>query len=191
MGAVDAISSLCALCGCHIQNEWVSRATNLATNFALSLNIPPWKLFGWFRRLLLWATGDWQLPQDNVPAHALHLEKRFFGETSNHPGDSASLQPRFDVLWLLVFPQTKIIFEREEISDCLWDSGKYDGAADGNWENYVRSQDAYLEGDWDIIVLCTCFLYLVSSSITMSIFHVTWLDTFWTDLIYPILHLPD
>ena len=29
-----------------------------------------------------------------------------------------------------------------------------------------------------------CFLYLVSSSINVSSFHFTWLDTFWTDLIY-------
>ena len=28
-----------------------------------------------------------------------------------------------------------------------------------------------------------CFLYLVSSSINVSIFHSAWLDTFWTDLI--------
>ena len=27
-----------------------------------------------------------------------------------------------------------------------------------------------------------CFLYLVSSSINVSIFHITCLDTFWTDL---------
>ena len=26
-----------------------------------------------------------------------------------------------------------------------------------------------------------CLLYLVSSSINVSIFHSTWLDTFWTD----------
>ena len=41
----------------------------------------------------------------------------FFGETSNHPGDSAPLQPRFGALQLLAFPKTKITFEREEISD--------------------------------------------------------------------------
>ena len=29
-----------------------------------------------------------------------------------------------------------------------------------------------------------CFLYFVSSSLNVSIFHITWLDTFWTDLIY-------
>ena len=27
-----------------------------------------------------------------------------------------------------------------------------------------------------------CFLYLLSSSINVSIFHSIWLDTFWTDL---------
>ena len=50
------------------------------------------------------------------------------------------------------------MFEREEISDCQWDSGKYDRAADGNWENCVRSQGAYFEGDWGVTVLCTMFL---------------------------------
>ena len=29
-----------------------------------------------------------------------------------------------------------------------------------------------------------CFLYILSSSINVSIFHITWLDTFWTDYIY-------
>ena len=29
-----------------------------------------------------------------------------------------------------------------------------------------------------------CFLYLASSSINVSIFHITWLDTFWTALTY-------
>ena len=72
---------------------------------------------------------------------------QFFGETSNHPGDSAHFQPRFGTLWLLAFPKTKITFEREEISDHWWDSGKYDRAADGDGENYVKSQGVYLEGD--------------------------------------------
>ena len=40
----------------------------------------------------------------------------FLGETSNHPGDSALLQPRFGAQQVLVFPKTKITFEREEIS---------------------------------------------------------------------------
>ena len=157
-----------------------------ASEFVLSLNIPPWKLFGWFRRLQLWAKGGWQIHHD-MPTHASHL-MQFFGKTSNHPGDSTPLQHRLGALQLLPFPKTKITFEREEVSDCQWDSGKYDRAADGDWENCVRSQGAYFEGDWDGIVLCTIFFYLVSFSTNISIFHITWLDTFWTDLVYMHAH---
>ena len=71
----------------------------------------------------------------------------FCGETLNYPGDSALLQPRFGALQLLAFPKTKITFEREEMSDHQRDSGKYDKAADGDWENYGRSQGACFEGD--------------------------------------------
>ena len=47
------------------------------------------------------------------------------------------------------------------------------------WENCVRSQGAYFEGDWGIIVLSTMFLV---PSINVSIFHSKWLNIFWTDL---------
>ena len=107
-----------------------------------------------------------------------------FGETLNDPGDSAPLQPRCGALQVLAFSKTKITFEREEISDHQWDWGKYNEAVDGNWENCVRSQCAYLEGDWGIIVLCTMFLVPCIFFNNVSIFHSTWLDTFWTDLIY-------
>ena len=54
--------------------------------------------------------------------------------------------------------KTKITFERGEISDHQWDLGKCDRTADGDWENSVRSQSAYFEGDWGIVVICTMFL---------------------------------
>ena len=104
-----------------------------------------------------------------------------FGATSNHPGDSAPLQSRLEILQLLAFPKTKITFEREKISDCRCDSGKCDGAADGHWENCVRPQGACFEGDRGIIVLCT--VYFVSSSINVTVLHITWLDAFSTDLV--------
>ena len=65
---------------------------------------------------------------------------------------------KFGALQFLAFPQTKITFEREEISNHQWDSGKCDGPADGDWENCVRSQDVYFEGEWGVIVLCTISL---------------------------------
>ena len=111
------------------------------------------------------AIGNWWLAASSRQCTNSYITSHaeFFGE--NHPGDSGPLQPRFGTLWLLAFPKTKITFEREEISDHQWDSGKYDRTANDNWENCVTSQGAYLEQDWGIIVLCTMFL--VSSSVNV------------------------
>ena len=124
----------------------------------LSLNIPPRKLFGWFRSPQLWTTGDWQLHHDNVAAHASCLVQSFLVDHQitqvTQSLSSLDLVP-YDFCF---FPQTKITFEREEISDHQWDSGKYDGATDGNRENHLRSQGAHFEGDWGVIVVRTVFL---------------------------------
>ena len=105
------------------------------------------------------AMGSWWLAASSrqCACSCLTSAAEFFGETSDHPGDSAPLQPRFDTLWLLAFSKTKITFEREVILDHRWDSGKYDEAADVDWENCVRSQNAYFEEKWVTIVLCTMF----------------------------------
>ena len=130
-----------------------------ASNFALSLNILLWKLFGWFRRPKLWATDDWELHHNNVPAHVSCLVQSFLAKHQiTQVTQHCPLQPRFGALRLLAFPKTEITFEREEIADHQWDSGKYDGTADSVWENYVRSQGASFEGDRGVIVLCKMFL---------------------------------
>ena len=46
-------------------------------------------------------------------------------------------------------------------------------AADGYWENCVRSQGAYFERDRGVILLRTMFLVFLSSSINVFIFHIT------------------
>ena len=114
-----------------------------------------------------------------APSHASCLVQSFLWNIKS-PKWLSPLQPRFCALWHLPSLKTKITFEREEISDHCWDSGKYDRVAYVDWENGVRSQGARFEGDRGIIVLCTVFL--VSSLINVSIFHITWLDPFWTDL---------
>ena len=142
-GAVDAIEWACILCGCCIQNDQVSRAMNLH-QFCVKPEHSSVETIRMFRRPQLWATGDWQLHHDGTPTHASRLMQSFWWNVSS---DSAPLKPRFGALQLLAFPKTKIIFEREEISNNQWESGKYDRAADGDWENCVRSQGAYFEGD--------------------------------------------
>ena len=136
------------------------------------------------------AMGSWWLAASSQQhAHSCITSRaEFSGETSNHQGDSAPLQPRFGALQLLAFPKTKITFEREEISGHQWDSGKYNRAADGDWENYVRSQGAYFEGDWGVIVLCTMFL--VSPSINISICHsACWILSGQTLYIYMYVYI--
>ena len=62
-------------------SRWLSKYTNKsASDFVLSLNIPPWKLFGWFRRPQLWTTSDWQLPHDNTLTHASCLVQCFLAK---------------------------------------------------------------------------------------------------------------
>ena len=121
MGEVDAVEWGRVLCGRHIQNDWVTRES--ASHFTLSLNIPPRKLFGWFRRPQL-------RPQLRVVGSFImitcslmyHILCRDFWQNIKSPG----WQPTFGGLWLLFFPKTKITFSREKISDHQWDSRKYD-----------------------------------------------------------------
>ena len=126
------------------------------------------------------AMGNWWLAASSQqPTHSCIISHaEIFKE--NRPHDSASLEPRFGNLQLLAFLKTKITFERKEISDHGWGSRKYIGTAYCNWQNFVRSPGAFFEVDWGIIVLCSMFL--TSSWINVCIFHITWLDTFWTDI---------
>ena len=149
----------------------------------LSLNILLRKLFRLLRRPQLWATGDWQLHHDNTPAQASHLCS-FLVKYQITQVTQPHLQPRFGTLWLLAFTKTKITFEREEISDCRWDSGKYNGAADGDWENSVSSKVPTLKGTEASFSYVQCFLYLVSSSINVFFILHGWILSWQFSYIY-------
>ena len=132
------------------------------------------------------AKGNWRLAALSWQCTHSYITSpaEFFGKISNHP---APYSPEL-ALQLLAFPKTKIAFEREEISDHWWDSGKFNGA--GSWwqlgELCEVPQVPTLKGTEASFPMynVSCFLYLVSYSINVSIFHITWLDTFWTDLAY-------
>ena len=78
MGAVDAVEWACGLCGHCIQNDWVEQ--QICIKFWVKLQHSSQKLLRWFRRLQLWATGDWQVHHDNVPAHASQLMQNFLAK---------------------------------------------------------------------------------------------------------------
>ena len=109
MGAVDTIKWACVLCGCHIQNE----SNESASNFVLNLNIPPQKLSRWSRSPQLCATGDW-LFHHECTRSSITSPAEFFGKTSNHPGDSAPLQPSFGALQFWLFPKLKSRLKRKK-----------------------------------------------------------------------------
>ena len=125
------------------------------------------------------AASSWQHAHSCVTSHA-----KFFGKTSNHPGDSSHLQPRFSALWLLHFPKIKITFEREETSDHQWDSENTMGQLMAIGRTVWGPKVPNLKGTEVILFYVQYFLYLVSSSINVSIFHIIWLNTFQTDLNY-------
>ena len=156
MGAVDAIEWACVLCGHHIQTEWVEQ--QICIKLCIKLEHSSTETIRVIHKTA--AMGYWWLAASSLwnACSCIMSHAEIFGKTSNHPGDLAPLQPIFGTLWLLAFPKTKITFEREEISDHRWDSGNYNGTDDGDWENCVRSQGAYFEGDWGVIILCTMFL---------------------------------
>ena len=115
-----------------------------------------------------------------MPTHASPLIQ-FFGETSNHPGDSAPLQPRFGALQHLAFPKTKITFEREDISDSWWDSGNI------WWGSWWWLGELCEVPRWLWRGLrCHCPMYNVSCILNKCLyFYSTWLDTFWAYFTYP------
>ena len=103
----------------------------------------------------------------------------FFGETSNHPGDSGPLQPRFDALDFWLFPKLKspLKGKRFQTIDEIQENtmGQLMAIERTVWGPKVPT----FEQDWGIIVPCTMFL--ICSSINVSISHIAWLDIFWTN----------
>ena len=105
-----------------------------------------------------------------------------FGKTSNHPGDSAPLQLRSGALNFWLFPRLKSSLKRkrfqtiDEIQENM--TGQLMVIGRTVWGPKVTT----LKGTEASLSYVQCFLYLVSSSVNVSIFHIIWMDTLWTDL---------
>ena len=137
----------------------------------LRLNIPLCKLFGWFRRSKLWATGDWQLNHYNASAHAsLTPHAEFFGETSNHPGDSGPYSPNLVPCDFWLFPKLKspIKGKRFQTIDEIRENtmGQLMVTVRTVWGPKVPT----LKGTEASLSYLLCFLYFVSSSINVLFF---------------------
>ena len=159
------------LCGRSIQNDWVSRAMNLHQILRLA-----WKfLCGNYsddsegRSYGKLVNGSFIT---TTHPHMHHILCSFFHETSSHPGDSGPLQLRFGKLWLLDFPKTGIIFERERIQENMTGQLMEIGRI------MCGLKMPIFRGTEASRFFVQCVLYFVSSSINVSFFfHIVWLDS--------------
>ena len=142
--------------------------------FCISLNVPPWKLFTWFRRQRQWATDDWQLHHD-ITSCAEILVKHQITQVTQSP-----YSPDLAPCDFCLFPKLKSPLKgqwfqtidkiQENMMGQLMPSPTKDFAEcfeqwKRHWENCIRSQTACFEGDGGVIVLCAMFLV---SSIKVS-----------------------
>ena len=153
MRAVEAIEWTGVLCDHLIQNDWVSRGTNLLT------------------------TGDWQLHHNNAPTHTSHLVQNFLAKHQitqvTQPHYSPDLVPCD--FWLSPKLKSPLKGKRFQTIDEIQENTMGQLMAIGTvWGPKVPT----LKGTEASSSQVQCFLYLVSSSINVSIFHVTWLGTF-------------
>ena len=183
MGAVDTIEWACVLCGRSLQSERAEQ--QICIRFCIKLEHSSMETI-WMIQKAAALSNWWLAASSGQHAHS-HITSftEFFGETWNHPSDSAPLQPIFGAMQILAFPKTKIMFEREEISDHHWELQENTMEQLMAIERTVWGPKVPIlkrtEVSWFYV---QSFLYLVSVSINVSIFHYSWLDTFCKDLVY-------
>ena len=150
---------------------WVEQ--QICTKFCVKLEHSPTETTEMIQKVT--AMDNWWLVVSSQQQHACSCtmsRAEFFGKTSNHPGDSAPLQPRF------LKPKSGLKGKRfQTVSEIQENTtGKLMVIGRTVWGPKVPT----LKGTRAWLSYVQCFLYLVSSSINVSIFHIAWLDTFWT-----------
>ena len=107
-----------------------------------------------------------------------------FGKTSSHPGDSAPHSPDLVPCDFRVFPKLKSPSKgkRFQIVDEIQENteGQLMVTGTTGWGPTVPT----LKGTEASLSYIQHFLYLVSSSVNVSISHSTWPGAFWTDLVF-------
>ena len=165
-------------------SKWLSEYSNeSASNFVLNLNIPPRRLFGWFRRCSYGQPVIGSFITTTCPLMH-HVSFRVFWQNINSPRSlSRRLNPNLEPCDFWLFPKLKspLKGKRFQTVDAIQENTTGQLMAIRTlWGPKVPT----LKETEASLAHGQCFLYLVSSSINIFIFHITWLDTFWTGLRY-------
>ena len=179
MGVVATVKWACVVCDHCIHNDWVEQW--ICITFCSKLERSSTETIRMTQKAA--AVGSWWLASSSrqCARSCITSDAEFFGETSNHPGDSAPYSPDLAPWNFWLFPKLKSSLK-----------GKRFQTTDEIQENMMGQlmvirrivwgpKVPILKGTEASLSKVQCFLYHVSSSINVSIFHVTWLDTFWTD----------
>ena len=179
MGAEDALEWAHVLCGCHIQNYGASRAMNLC----LKLELPSIETVQMVQKAT--AKGNWWLAASSQQhtRSCITPHTQFFGKTLNHPGDSVPLSPDLAPCDFWIFPTLKSPLKRDRFLTIDEIQENMTGPLMVIGRTVWGPKVPILKWTEASLSYVQCFLCLVSLSVSVSIFHITWLDTFWVDLI--------
>ena len=132
------------------------------------------------------AMGNWWLAASSrqCACSCIVSHAKFFGKTSNHPGDSAPYSPDLVPCDFWSFPKLKLPLKGkvfQTISE-IWENkmGQLMGIGKTVWGPELPT----LKETEESLSCIQCFSYLVSSSINVSLFHTIWLDILRTGLAY-------
>ena len=119
----------------------------------------------------------------NPPAHASHLIQSFFVKHQITQVTQPSYSPDF---W--IFPKLKSLLKEKRFHTIDEIQENTMGQLMAIGRTVGSPKVPTLKGTKASLSYVQRFLHLVSYSIRVSVFHITWLDTFWTGLIHTHTH---
>ena len=129
--------------------------------------LPIQKLFGWFRRLQLWATGDWQLHHNNAPAHASHLVQSFLAKYQITQVIQPPCSPDLTPCDFWLFPKLKSSLKGKRFQTISEIQGNTMGQLVVIGRIVWGLKVPTLKGTEVSLSYVQCFLYLVPSSVNV------------------------
>ena len=134
------------------------------------------------------AMGNWWLAASSRQCACLCITSHaeFFWQNIKSFRWFSTLPTRFGTLWLWLFPKLKSPLKRKRFQTVNEIQENTTGQLMVIGRTVWGPKVPTLKETEASLSCVQCFLYLVSSSINVSIFHITWVNTFWTDLVlYP------
>ena len=142
----------------------------ICIKFFIKLNIPPWKLFGLFRRPQLWATGNWQLHHNNLPTHVSRLMLSFLVKHQITQVTQPLYSPDLAPCNFWVFPKLKSPLKGKRFQTIDEIQENTEGQLMATRRTVWSPKMPTSKGTEVSLSYVQCFLKLVSSSINVSVF---------------------